>query len=119
MDRQSVPHFVVTQLDGRVVRYVDGIWQHRHLVFVSLPRDDRDADIYAASLTEQADRFAASGAVLVVTHDTIGGLGCPGVLIADRYGEIRHAEQQARVRDLISATGIQEWLTFISVQCAC
>ena len=119
-----MPHFEITTIDGRRVRYSD-IWQHRNLVFVSL--ESRD-DPYARTLTAGADDFAAAEATLVISTDPVEWLPRPGVVVADQWGEIvyvfdAHHPDEARRSDrrgttpLPSARELIDWLNFVRIEC--
>jgi hypothetical protein len=84
----NVPHFDVTSIDGRQVRYAS-IWQRRNLVLIVLPAADGDSFAgYVADLLARRDAFDAQQAECVITRDDVGGLPPPGALVADRWGEI-------------------------------
>src|SRR5688500_14657595 len=87
-----VPHFDVTTVDGRRVRYQD-IWQRRNLILaVVAPQDGAQARLYASHLRARQRDFEDAEAVIVVTSDDVPGLAPPRVIVADRWGEILHAE---------------------------
>jgi hypothetical protein len=110
----EVPHFEVTTLDGRRVRYGE-FWQRRNLVLVSVGPHEREAGVrHASRLLERRDDFEREEAVVVVTADTIPGLPASTVLVADRWGEILHrgsAAEPLDVDDLLS------WVHFAAIQC--
>jgi hypothetical protein len=111
-----VPHFDVTTLDGSHVRYRD-LWQHRNLVFVSVGEDDHASRNYACDLQCRRSDFDAADTSLVISTDTVDGLPAPGVLVADRWGEIVELFMPARSAPMPSADELLEWIAFVRMQC--
>lgn len=111
-----VPHFVVSTLDGSPVRYAD-LWQRRNLVLVTLRPGDPTAAAYAAGLERSGQVFAAHEAVTVVTHGVVAGLAAPGILAADRWGEIYEVTTATRAADLPDMDVVAEWLRYIDHEC--
>lgn len=111
----TVPHFAVTVIDGRPFSY-STIWQHRSLVLVTLPNSDPDAG-YASELSAAAPGFTARGAECVITRDPVPGLPAPGVLVADRWGEIAHVETAAGVAELPPAGELLDWVEHLQERC--
>lgn len=113
----QVPHFQVTALDGHAVAY-ETFWQHRHLLLICV--DDAD-DAASARLGAVARDLAARaadvdglGARLVVTHDEVPGVPRPGVVIADRWGEVFTViDDPAR----FDADDLVEWLRWLQMKC--
>lgn len=117
---EQIPHFDVTTLDGRRVRYPD-IWQRRMLVLVELPRPSAEpARAYAAALQARAGELAVSETALVVTADAVlDGSGQSTVAVADRWGEIVHLESvpAGSEASLSSFDALAEWVHFTRMQC--
>jgi hypothetical protein len=111
----AVPHFVVSGYDGSVVQY-SSIWQHRNLVLITLPRT-HDADRYVKALTARTSAFDAQETTCVSTHEPIRGLPAPGLLVADRWGEIVHIITAPTVAGLPSPHQLQQWLQAIEYRC--
>jgi hypothetical protein len=66
-----VPHFDVTTLDGRRVRYEE-IWQRRNLVLVIVPPHEREAAArYALELQAHRDELEQAETTVVVTADAV------------------------------------------------
>ena len=110
-----VPHFVVTDLDGRTVTYTT-IWQHAHLVLVSLGNagtPDERLHEYVREIRE----LAADDLACVLTRDAVPGLPSPGALVADRWGEIVHVAPAAEVRSLPSAEHLADWIAYLRIRC--
>jgi hypothetical protein len=109
---QDVPHFEVTALDGRPVRYGD-VWQRRHLLLIALgPSDDPAGRAYADRLERARADLSAHDTAVVITADAVAGVPVPGILIADRWGEIQHVEQGRPEPDALA-----DWLRFVQQQC--
>jgi hypothetical protein len=111
----AVPHFVVRAGEGRVVEY-SAIWQRRNLVLVAVPSSAR-ADPYVATLQSRAAAFDEHESSVVVTEDRIPGLPAPGLLVADRWGEIVHLVTPQAVSDLPPAATLLRWLEAIEHRC--
>lgn len=111
----AVPHFAVTTLEGRPVRYAD-LWQRWNLVFAALPAEPGASD-YVSELTARIPDFVELAAQLVLTRDTLPGLRSPGVLVADRWGEIVHVATASNTSDLPNAEALHEWLHWIETRC--
>ena len=111
----QVPHFVVSDIDGRTVEYA-AIWQHAHVLLVSLG----DADTPDETLDEyvrEIRKLAADDLACVLTRDAVPGLPSPGALVADRWGEIVHVAPAAEVRSLPSAEHLADWIAYLRIQC--
>ena len=111
----AVPHFDVTTVDGPVIRYA-AIWQRRNLVLVTLDSSEAD-NRYAAAVANNADEFARRAAECVITYDDIAGLRAPGVLVADRWGEVVYAVTGSAVSELPSPRELIEWLEYVEHRC--
>jgi len=113
---ELVPHFNVVTVAGEHFDYSD-IWQRKNLVLLSLPREESVGGAnYLSRLTAQMSAFTGSHAC-VMTQDNIPGLPSPGVLVADRWGEIHHLAHGDRVEDLSSPDELVEWLRYVQSQC--
>ena len=112
-----LPHFSVTTLGGEPFAYSD-VWQRKNLLLVSLSHADSPGNAeYVSQLTGQMSALTGDDIVCVVTSDNIAGLPTPGVVVADRWGEIHHVAHAARIEDLTSPAGLVEWSWFIQHQC--
>lgn len=110
-----VPHFVAHSLDGEIVEYAT-IWQRKNLVLLTLPSPGSD-DEYVRSLNERIPAFRDLETTCVLTRDSIAGLSRPGLLVADRWGEIVHILTLQAVSDLPSAIDLLQWLEAIEHRC--
>jgi hypothetical protein len=113
---ESVPRFVVARLDGSRVSYAD-IWQKKNLLLVALADDDSDeSTAYARALAERMPDLTAHETACVITRDPIPGVQRPGIVIADRWGEI-YCVVGGAIEDLPDADDLVEWLRFVQSQC--
>jgi hypothetical protein len=107
---QSVPFFDVEAADGTRRSYRD-IWQRRTLLLVSVAPPTVDAAQLAARLRERVGGDAA----VIVTADAVEGLPRPGVLVADRWGEIVHvAPAEPGTVDVVD---LADWVRFVQIKC--
>jgi hypothetical protein len=113
----SLAHFTVHDLRGREVAY-STIWQRRHLLLVSLtPAGDEASASYISALEARAADLTAHDTVSVITHDLVPGVPRPGVVIADRWGEVYFVTGAAGAAGLPGPDALVEWLRFVQVQC--
>jgi hypothetical protein len=84
----ALPFFDVVTVDGARVRY-EQFWQQRMVVLVSLPRDLTASDReLVTALNARAEEFETLHAACILTSETVAGVPHPGVVIADRWGEV-------------------------------
>jgi hypothetical protein len=115
--RDLVPHFNVTMLSGERFAYSQ-IWQRKNLVLVSLPHSEPAASAdYVSQLTAQISELAGDDTAFVITRDSISGVPSPGVVVADRWGEIQYVAHAVGVDDLPSPQALIEWLQYMQSQC--
>jgi hypothetical protein len=113
----SVPHFEVKTIGGELFRY-SSIWQRRHLVLVALPAAQSEAPgTYVSQLVGLRAEFTAKGAECVVTGDRVPGIHSPGVVVADRWGEIAHVATASQVDDLTSPEELLDWVDYLDRRC--
>jgi hypothetical protein len=113
-----VPHFDVTTIDGRHVRYRD-IWQRRNLVLVLTPAEHETGARYASKLEARRAEFDQEETTIVVTADTVPTVVAPAALVADRWREVAYLERASagqpfrwpEVDELLS------WAHFLEIQC--
>jgi hypothetical protein len=114
-----VPHFDVTTIDGRRVRY-DDIWQQRNLVLVVVTPAERGTGLrYASNLEARRAEFEAEETTVVVTTDAVPKLAAPAALVADRWGEVVYLER-ASVGQPFRWPDVDEllsWVHFVEIQC--
>jgi hypothetical protein len=113
----AVPHFEVTAIDGSRVDY-RAIWQRRNLLLVSLPgtvgRAPRPALL--DELAARAEQLRGLATAVVITGSAVEGVPCPGVLVADRWGEI-YFVRGGSLAGLPDAGELLEWLSYIQQEC--
>jgi hypothetical protein len=113
----AVPHFTVRADAGSTVAY-SSIWQQRHLVLIALPDGpSRDTADYISRVTERLEGAMRDDTTLVITRDPVTGLPTPGVLVADRWGEIAEVFHGSRIADLPSPEDLLEWIEHVRQRC--
>lgn len=101
-----VPHFKVKTVDGGLFDY-STIWQRKNLLLVRLLQAPDDNGAYVTDLSARAAELRALETESVITRDDVSGVPAPGLLIADRWGEIAHitsAPESAQSPVLSSST---------------
>jgi hypothetical protein len=68
-------------------------------------------------LSQRRADVAAHDTRYVLTYDAVSGVPHPGVLIADRWGEIYAVFDGAFASDLPAVDEIVEWLRYIHHEC--
>jgi hypothetical protein len=112
-----VPHFTVTTFSGESFDYSD-IWQRKNLVLVLLPHADSAATTrFVDQLTAQMSQLTSDDSACVMTRDSISGVQSPGIVVADRWGEIHHLAGGKTVDDLPGPDDVIEWLRYVQHQC--
>lgn len=115
--RDAMPHFTVTRIDGPPVRY-ESIWQRKNLLLVLLPRNvDGASAKYASQVADRSADITAEDAAYVITRDPIAGAPTPGVVVADRWGEVHFVAGADDVAALPSADDLIDWLRYVQVKC--
>ena len=117
LDRHDpVPHFTVRTCDGSTIAY-STIWQQQHLVLITLPeKPTSDGADYVSRVTERL-KTVRDDTALVITRDPIIGLPGPGVLIADRWGEIAEVFHASQVALLPAPESLLEWIEHVRQRC--
>jgi hypothetical protein len=98
-------------LSGRQVEYQQ-LWQRKNLVLISLPAD-APRELVDGVVRDMAPLVSDDTGV-VVTTDAIPGIPRPGVVVADRWGEVYHVHQAP---DVPRADELREWLRFVRQEC--
>lgn len=111
-----ISSFEVRTVSGQHFSYRD-VWQRRHLVAIALPADDPASDAYALALAARAAEFTTHQTECVVTTDAVPGVAAPGVLVADRWGEVAHAATESSVDALPTVDALLEWVHYIESRC--
>ena len=110
----QVPHFTVRNLDGDAVAY-SAVWQHRNLILAALPAGAAFEE-YVSLLANRTSSFGFD-TDCVITHDIVDGLPYPGVVVADRWGEIVHLASAADEARLPDVGELQEWVDYVQRRC--
>jgi len=115
---ELLPHFSVTSIAGERFAYSD-IWQRKNLVLVSLPHEESKGSTtaYLAQLAIGTSELTGDDTACLITRDSIPGVPAPGVVVADRWGEIHHITHAAHVEDLPSFHELVDWLRYVQSQC--
>lgn len=115
--REQVPHFTARTVDGATVRYAD-LWQRQNLLLVQLPQEpSEESDAVIAGLQARRADLTAHDTACLVTREPVPGAPCPGIVIADRWGEIYHAAGASSPGQLPSPSELVEWLRYVQMQC--
>ena len=111
----DVPHVDLMTTAGDPVRYGD-LWQHRALLLISA-RDAADARAFEEALRDRVGEIDALGAKAVVSTTALEGLPHPGILIADRWGEICHVAPRPESCTTAFLDELMSWLQFVQARC--
>jgi hypothetical protein len=107
---QAVPFFEVATVEGTRTSYRD-VWQRRMLLLVSLHSPGGEALEFAVRLRGRV----GGDAEIVVTADEVPGVLRPGVLVADRWGEIFFVAPIDPAA--IDVDDLADWVRFVQIQC--
>jgi hypothetical protein len=111
-----VPHFTVTTFSGESFDYSD-IWQRKNLVLVLLPAESAASTKLVDQLTAHMSELTGDDSACVITRDRVSGVPSPGIVVADRWGEIHHVADGKTVDDLPGPDDVIEWLRYVQHQC--
>jgi hypothetical protein len=115
--RCFVPHFSVTTIDGELCPYAE-LWQKKNLLLVVLPRArSSDIDSYVSVLRSHSGELQATDTTCVITSDRVPGVAFPGVVIADRWGEITFSAEARSASELPPYDTLIDWLRHIQSRC--
>ena len=113
----TVPHFEITTLTGETFSYAT-IWQRKNLIFVALSdQDARSTQDYITGLTARREELGGDDAACVITRDRVAGMPAPGVVIADRWGEVVYVVSAPDVGDLPAPQELIEWVEYLETRC--
>ena len=110
----TVRHFEVRSISG-VFRYAT-VWQRKNLVLVCLPGAGTD-DAYISELTARLPDFRERDTECVITQDGVAGVAAPGVLIADKWGEIVYVEALPTPDRLPDPADLLDWVDYVQRRC--
>ena len=112
-----MPMFTATsRADGTPVDYRD-IWQRKNLVLVTLPDDDPTANSYAMLLRIRQPELTPEDTRLIVISSRIDGIPAPGVVVADRWGEVYYVASASRASELPGPDELMEWVRYVRNEC--
>jgi peroxiredoxin len=111
-----VPHFTVTTFSGESFDYSD-IWQRKNLVLVLLPQAESATSTKVDQLTARMSELTGDDSACVITRGRVSGVPSPGVVVVDRWGEIRHLAHGNTLDDLPGPDDLIEWLRYVQHQC--
>ena len=115
--RDLIPTFTaMNAVDGALVHY-QSVWQRKNLVLVTVPSDDPTAPSYMESIIASKPSLASHDTALIVTTNQIAAVPSPGVLVADRWGEIYYIKGASRAADLPGPDELVEWVRYIQNEC--
>jgi hypothetical protein len=113
----ALPHFDATSLAGGRITY-SALWQRKHLVLLTAGANETAAaSRYLAALAAAATDEDAEDTAIVATTDLITGLPRPGLIVADRWGEIQHVAHADRVDGLPTPVDVAEWIAYVRRRC--
>jgi hypothetical protein len=114
---ELVPHFEVTTVGGETVRY-STIWQRLNLVLIALPdSDSEEGTRYVAAVQPFLEQLGAMETSSIVTRGEVAGVPAPGVLIADRWGEIAFVAAAQDFGSLPAGHDLVDWVDYVRRQC--
>lgn len=111
----TVPNFDVMTVGGERLDY-SSIWQRKNLVLVTLTDLDSPSRDYVDALIARA-RGSNDDTTWLATRDRIRGVPCPGVVVADRWGEIAYVASPPRVEDLPTPDELLAWVEYLAHRC--
>lgn len=116
-----LPTLRVRRTDGAMFDDAE-VWQRRNLLLVRVPADDalvsdEDAARWLRALDQARPDLQRYEAAVVVTRDDVAGLSAPGVVVADRWGEVQFVALAARTAELPDVATLMEWLRFVDHAC--
>jgi hypothetical protein len=116
-EQRFVPHFSVTTIDGNPCTYAE-LWQKKNLLLVLLPQTrSSDLDGYVSVLQAHSGDLQATDTSCVITRDRVPGVASPGVLIADRWGEIAYVAEAGSASELPLYDSLIDWLRHLQSRC--
>ena len=94
------------------------IWQRQNLLLLMLPSTPSDeAATYLSRVQARITELTDYSTAVVITTDSIEGLTCPSVIVADRWGEIHWIVDAGSVERMPDPTELIEWLRSVQMRC--
>jgi hypothetical protein len=113
----QVPHFAVRSVANEPVSY-STIWQRRNLVLVTLRDVACDSwSGFISELTALMPALNAQDSECVITRDCVPGTFSPGVLVADRWGEIVYIAAIPNIAGAPSPEDLLDWVNYVQSRC--
>jgi hypothetical protein len=113
----QVPHVTVRSADGTSISYGD-LWQQKNLLLVLIADlGSPGSEAYLARLRASMTDLTAHDTACIVTGDRVAGVPTPGVLIADRWGEIWYVHKADSDTALPAPDALVDWLRYVQIQC--
>lgn len=113
----ALPFFEVTTVTGTQVRYAD-FWQRKNVALVCLPElASAEDEGYIRQLSDRATAFETYSAACVVTRDPVKQVPRPGLVIADRWGEVQYLASSPTTSGLPDVREILDTLDFVQRRC--
>jgi hypothetical protein len=114
---RTVPHFSVTTIDGRRSSYAE-LWQRKNLLLIAIPdAESTERAAWVSGLSAHTAELTAHDTECVITSDQIDDVPCPGLVIADRWGEVVFVAEARTVADLPDVDAIIDWLRHVQGRC--
>lgn len=112
----QVPHFDVSSIDGRRIAY-STIWQRKDLLLVALSEEEVRTSQALLSALAEAVRNHAADAACVITTAEIPGVPRPGVLVADKWGEVHFVAAAETAAGLPAPEELVDWVQYVQTKC--
>lgn len=113
----QVPHVTFARSDGSAVAYAT-LWQQRNLLLVALPSiSSGEAAAYVRAIEARHAELTAYETAVVITQAAPAWMPVPGILIADRWGEIQQVTAAPTIADLPDVDELIASLRFVQVHC--
>jgi hypothetical protein len=113
----ALPFFEVATVTGERVRYAD-LSQRKNVVLVCLPElTSAEDERYIRELSDSANAFETYAAACVVTRERVKQVPSPGLVIADRWGEVQYLASSPSTSGLPDVREILDTLDFVQRRC--
>ena len=111
-----MPMFSATNHLSQTRLAYEDIWQRSNLLLVRVPSTDLEA-AYVDLLTARSGELQQEDVRLVITENEIPGVPSPGVVIADRWGEIIYIAGADHPSALPDVDELSDWLQYVRNRC--
>jgi hypothetical protein len=108
----------VTNVQGQAVSY-STIWQRKNFLLVTVPVSDPLGSFakYIGRLAVAMPALTERHTECVITRDVVAGAPSPGIVVADRWGEIVHVARGSQGTPLPEPDELLEWIDYVQHQC--